>query len=176
MALCSNAPRGSWLSSPQSRPDPSLTSPFRGMEDMNEYSECPHCELVSRGPHTLSHEAGPCTWPSLAGVCPDCGRDGEQCTFFSRNKAPNACTGVTRLLVLSLCCEREGARIRTLRAMRNRVIFLELRGSGFCSQARRRIQQRRETRGGIFRAARHRLSQHPFLARPLGCYVARLAG
>ena len=94
------------------------------MEDINGNNECPQCELVSRGPNTLSHEAGPCTWPSLAGVCPDCGRDGEQCTFFSRNKTANACTGITRLLVLSLCCEREGARIRTLPAMRNRVVNL----------------------------------------------------
>jgi hypothetical protein len=61
-----------------------------------------------------------------SGVCPDCGRDGEQCTFFSssRNGAPNACTGVTRLLVLSLCCERDGARIRSLASMRNRVVKL----------------------------------------------------
>ncbi len=60
-----------------------------------------NCELVSRGPNPLSHDEGPCHWPSLAGVRPDCGQDGENCTFFSEEKNARVCS--VRDRVVKLC-------------------------------------------------------------------------
>ncbi len=89
--------------------------------------EPPHCErcaLVSRVPHAFSHTGVPCGWPDLAATCPDCGQDGERCSFFSENEEENACRSLSRLVTLSLRCQLDGAKRRVESQIRQRVIIL----------------------------------------------------
>jgi hypothetical protein len=85
---------------------------------------CDRCSLVSREPCAFSHAGGVCGWPDLAATCPDCGRDGEGCSFFSENAEENGCRGLSRLVTLCLRCQLDGAKRRVESQIRQRVIIL----------------------------------------------------
>ncbi len=82
------------------------------------------CPLVSRSPHSFSHAGAPCGWPHLAATCPECNREGEACTFFSDNVEQSRCPGLSRLVVLCLRCQLDGAKRRIEAQVRQRVIIL----------------------------------------------------
>jgi hypothetical protein len=87
-------------------------------------ANCARCSLLSRSPHVFSHVGAPCGWPDLAGKCPDCGREGDTCTFFSENEEENGCCGFSRTVVLCLRCQLDGAKQRRAAQLRQRVIIL----------------------------------------------------
>jgi hypothetical protein len=80
--------------------------------------------LVSRVPSDFSHVGLPCGWPDLAATCPDCGREGDLCSFFSENEEESACRGFSRLVVLALRCQLDAGKRRLETQIRQRVIVL----------------------------------------------------
>ena len=82
------------------------------------------CSLFTRSPCLFSHGDEVCGWPDLAQVCPDCGRDGEACSFFAENEEENACTNFTRLTALCIRCELDGLKQRREPQVRRRLIIL----------------------------------------------------
>ena len=86
--------------------------------------QCERCSLVARAPRAFSHAGAECGWPDLATTCPDCGRDGEACSFFSDNAEGNGCRGLSRLVTLCLRCQLDGLQRRVDSQLRQRVIIL----------------------------------------------------
>ena len=82
------------------------------------------CSLFTRSPCLFSHGDEACGWPDLAQVCPDCGEDGEACSFFAENGEENACTCFTRLVALCVRCELDGLKQRREPQVRRRLIIL----------------------------------------------------
>jgi hypothetical protein len=56
--------------------------------------------------------------------CPDCGREGEACSFFSENEEENGCSGFSRLVTLAIRCQLDGAKRRVEAQLRQRIIVL----------------------------------------------------
>src|SRR5688500_8155794 len=82
------------------------------------------CALLTRAPHSLAHSGVPCGWPDLVLKCPDCGREGEACSFFSENEEENACSGFSRLVTLAIRCQLDGAKRRVEAQLRQRIVVL----------------------------------------------------
>ncbi len=91
---------------------------LRAMEDA-----C-YCSLFTRSPFSFSHEGTPCGWPDLALVCPDCGKEGDSCSFFSENVEGNGCSGFTRLVALCIRCQFDQGKRRIEAQLRQRVVIL----------------------------------------------------
>jgi hypothetical protein len=82
------------------------------------------CPLLTRSPHSFSHDGAPCGWADLALTCPDCGEEGDKCLFFSENAEENACAGFTRLVILCIRCQLDGAKQRREPQLRQRIVIL----------------------------------------------------
>jgi len=82
------------------------------------------CPLLTKSPHAFQHDGLPCGWPDLASVCPDCGKEGELCTFFSEIVEEGACAGLTRLVALCIRCQLDGAKQRREPQLRQRIVVL----------------------------------------------------
>jgi hypothetical protein len=91
------------------------------------------CSLLSKTPCSFTHEGAPCGWPDLLPVCPDCGKQGKECTFFNEEFSENGCSGLTRVVLLCLRCQIEGAKRRDDGPIRARIALLS--GGAACDAA-----------------------------------------
>ena len=87
-------------------------------------SLCERCALLTKAPCAFSHVGQPCGWPDLAATCPDCGKDGIACSFFSENESEDACSGFSRLVTLAIRSQLDGGQRRLEPQLRKRIAIL----------------------------------------------------
>lgn len=91
---------------------------------MMQSSLCERCTLLTKAPCAFSHVGQPCGWPDLAATCPDCGKDGIACSFFSENESEDACSGFSRLVTLAIRSQLDGGQRRLEPQLRKRIAIL----------------------------------------------------
>jgi len=88
------------------------------------------CFLFSKAPCAFTHDGSPCGWPELLPGCPDCGKQGKDCTFFDEEFSENGCAGFTRVVLLCLRCQLDGGKTRHDGPIRSRIA--QLSGGAAC--------------------------------------------